>query len=259
MSKLIDKLNSIYKISVPAIGFRRPKEVVEASPMVLVSSLSKVEIKKAKTSGNNGIDAAIIGSKDIDIKNLTEIAAPESLPLGLMLDDNVDQTVSNELAGSSLDFVVFGLNTAIELVNKENIGKILKIDTTLAPGLVRAVNELDSLVDAVLVNSDTLAVTYERLLNCQLFSNLINKPLLINVDAALTVTELTNLQSAGIKGLILPEGTQSKVFTELRKKINNLPKASKVKSKAGVLLPRISQQPETTVEKVEEDEDEDDV
>lgn len=259
MSIFIDKLNFIHKTSLPAIGFQRPKEVTETYPMVILSSLSRTDFKKTKNLINNGIDAAIIHAKDIDLKHISEtLSSLEKFPIGLMLDENIDQTISNDLISSGLDFLIFGLNTSVELVNKEKIGKILQIETTLPHGLVRAINELDSLVDAVFINSDNSAVTYERILNYQLFSNLINKPLLINVDSNLSKTELANLHKIGIKGLIFPEGTQSKVFNELKKMLTGLPKTQKKSLKAGVILPQISPQTETSVEKEEEEEEDDD-
>jgi hypothetical protein len=94
-------------------------------------------------------------------------------------------------------------------------------------------------------------------LNYQLFSNLINKPLLINVDASLTMNELSKLHRAGVKGLILPGGNQVKVITELKKKLAELPKNQKLRSKTDVLIPRISPQPEIPVEKVDDDEEDD--
>jgi hypothetical protein len=97
------------------------------------------------------------------------------------------------------------------------------------------------------------------LLTCQLFASLLNKPLLVNVSSAVTSSELNNLHGAGAKGLILPEEAPLKVFTEMKKTISNLPKSLKRKTGTGVFLPRIGIPTPPDVEKVEEEEDDEDI
>jgi len=256
MSRFIDKLTSIYKISAPAIGFQKPQNEADKPSMLIASYVSKVEFKKVKTLNNSGVEAAILNIDDDDPKNFNELEnSLDTIPVGIVLDSYNKQTDFNKIADLKFDFMIFGLKSSTDLISKGNYGKILKIDYELAPGVIRAINELDPLIDAVMIHSDSLAITFEKLLYCQLFSNLINKPLLINVDTSLTMNELATLYSAGIKGIILPEGTPVKMFAVLKHNIDALPKTRKIKTKTGVILPHINSSPETIADNTEEEEE----
>ncbi len=256
MSLFIDKLSSIYKTSAPTIGFQKPKNEADKPSILIASYLSKVEFKKIKTLNNSGVEAAIFNVNDTDPKNFSELENfLDTIPVGIVLDNYNKQTDFNKIAELEFDFMIFGLQSSTDLISKGNYGKILKIDYELAPGVIRAINELDPLIDAVMIDSNSLAITFEKLLYCQLFSSLINKPLLINVDTSLTINELTSLHNTGIKGIVLPEGTPVKMFAELKHNIDTLPKTRIFKTKTGVILPHINPLPETTADDTEEEED----
>ena len=255
MSKFAEKLERIYKTAAPAIGFRRFSEEAELPALLLIADLSKAGVKKARGVVDSGIDAAIVSSDNIDASSFKELAAVmNNIPLGLLLADSHQQN-TREAIDLDCDFVIFGLQTPLEAVSKEGLGKVLKIEPSLAPGLVRAINELSPAVDAVLIAGESATVTVKQLLTSQFLSDMLNKPLLIHGHSSLTSSELISLREAGIKGLILPEGTSPKSFAELEKLIDSLPKSPRRKTKTGgVLLPQISI-PEAREEKPDEDED----
>lgn len=259
MSKLVEKLGRIYKTSPPAIGFRKFTEEADLPALLLMADLSKAGGKKAKGVVDSGIDAAVVSSDSIDVSSFKELTAGmNNIPLGLLLADSNQQS-AREAIDLDWDFVIFGLQTPLEAVNKEGLGKVLKIETSLAPGLVRAINELSFAIDAVLIAGESPTVTVEHLLTSQFLAGVLNKPLLIHGHASLTTSELSSLHESGIKGLILPEGTSPKAFAELKKLIGSLPKIPKRKTRTGsVLLPQIGI-PEARVEKADEDEEEEDI
>ena len=258
MSKFADKLNRIYKSSAPALGFRKSREETELPSLLLVADLTKAVVKKSKGIADREMDAAVISSESIDADNFKElIKSTGEVPLGLLLEEGSSQEKIQQMIDAGCDFVVFGLQVPLEAINKEGLGKVLEIEPSLTPGLIRAVNELSPPIDAALIASNAATITIERLLTFQLFAGLLNKPILVNVNSELTSGELNSLHETGVKGLILPEGTSLKVFAELRKTISSLPKTPKRKTSAGVMLPHISTQPET--KKVEEEEEEEDV
>jgi len=260
MSKFIDKLNQIYKTAAPAMGFRKSTSEAELPTMLLVSNLSKSGAKKPKSLTDSGIDAAVVSSGSTDIDSFKELLKTiGDIPLGLVVEESSTPETIREIVDAGCDFVIFGLQTPVETINKEGLGKVLKIEPSLTPTMVRAINELSLPIDTALIAGDDATITIERLLNCQLFASLLNKPTLINVNSSLTSSELSSLHGTGVKGLILPDGTLLKVFAELKKAISSLPKAPKRKTGAGVLLPHISVQPESKVEKVEEEEEEEDI
>lgn len=260
MSKFVNKLNQVYKTSAPSLGFRKSTTEIELPPLMLIADLTRAGIKKTKSIAESGIDAAIVSSEGIDtasFKDLVKIT--DDIPLGLLLKEDNSPEKIQEMIDAGCDFVVFGLKSPLEIINKEALGKVLEIEPSLTPGLLRAINELSLPIDAALIAGDSSTVTIERLLNCQLFASLLSKPILAYVNSSLTSADLNGLHSTGVKGIILPEGTPLKVFAELKKTISNLPKTLKRKTGTGVLLPGINAQPETRVEKVEEEEEEEDI
>jgi hypothetical protein len=258
MSKFIDKLERIYRTATPPLGFRKSSEETNLSPLAIIADLSKASGKKVKSIADNKLDAAIVNSENIDADSFKELNKGSSpLPLGLLLAENSTPEKIQGLIGLDWDFLIFGLQTPLDMLSKEKTGKILKIASSFTPILVRAINELSFPIDAVLIADNNSRVTVEQLITCQLFAGLLNKPLLQNVDSSISNSELSNLHGAGVKGIILPEGTSLKAFAELIKSIGSLPKVSKRKTGTGALLPRLSVQTETNAEKVEDDDDDD--
>jgi hypothetical protein len=261
MSKFIDKLGRIYRTAAPSLGFRQSAAETDLPPLALIADLTNAGAKKAKSIAGSKVDAAVISSENLDADSFEELTRSiDGLPLGLQLAETNDPDKIQEILKLNWDFLVFGLQTPFESINKEGSGKILRIEPSLTPALIRAINELSFSIDAVLITGNNFTVTIERLLTCQLFASLLNKPLLVNVNSAITNNELSNLHGTGVKGLILPEGAPLKVFTELKKTISSLPKKTpKRKTGTGVLLPRIGIPTEPDVEKIEEDEDDEDI
>jgi hypothetical protein len=139
----------------------------------------------------------------------------------------------------------------LEVVSREDVGKLLKIEPSLDPGLVRAINELPLTVDGVLIAGEESSVTVERLLVCQRFTELLAKPLLVTVALSVTGAEISSLFQAGVNGLVLPEKVPVETFAELKKTIGNLPKAVKRKSKGTALLPQLGGELRAKVEEGE--------
>jgi hypothetical protein len=258
MSKFTDKLGHIYRTTGPALGFRKPDAEAEPPPLLLIATITPAGAKKTKSIAESGIDAAVVNSKNIEAASFKELAAGmNNTPLGLAIDDGSKDEVE-ELMKLDWDFVIFGLQMPVDAINKEGLGKIVRIEPSLAPGLARAINELSPAIDGVLIAGESSAVTVERLLACQFLAGVVGKPLIVPVDSSLTSSELGSLHEAGIKGLLFPEGTTLKAFAELKKLVSSLPKTRKRKTGTSVLLPRLGVS-EPKVEKEEEEEEEEDI
>jgi hypothetical protein len=181
--------------------------------------------------------------------------AIDEVPLGLLLA-SVEKEEIAQSVGLGSDFVVFGLKTPLGVVSKEEMGKLLRIEPSLDPGLVRAINELPLTVDGVLVTGEETSVTVERLLICQRFSELLARPLLVTVDLSVTGAEISSLLQAGVNGLVFPEKVTAETFAELKKTIGSLPKVAKRKAKGTALLPQLGGDLRAKAEAGEEEEEE---
>src|SRR4030042_1270012 len=252
MSKFAEKLLRVYRGSAQAMGFRT-SDKAESSPLLIIANLTKTGTAEANAELTAGVDAGIVGTKGLSAKSFGELVkALGGVPLGLSLENTEKKAISKSI-DLGCDFVVFGLKTPLEAVNKEGLGRVLKIEPSLEPGLVRAINALPLSIDGVLVTGDEPAITIERLLIYQRFTELLNKPLLVNLSSNVTADELSSLFEAGINGLVLPEVLSADVFANLKKSAGGLSRTTKRNTKASALLPRVSGELEAEVEEEEEE------
>jgi hypothetical protein len=251
MSKFAEKLQRIYRGSAPALGFRKSDEA-ESPPLLIMANLTKTGTAEANTLAAAGIDAGIVSAKGLSAKSFGELVkSVGDVPLGFSLESIEKEAIAKSI-DLGCDFVVFGLKTPLEAVNKEGLGRVLKIEPSLEPGLVRAINGLPLSIDGVLVTGDEPVITIERLLIYQRFTELLNKPLLVTLSSTVTADELSSLFEAGVKGLVLPEALSAEVFANLKKSAGGLSRTAKRKTRVA-LLPRVSGELEAEVEEEEEE------
>jgi hypothetical protein len=252
MSKFAEKLERVYRGTAPPLGFRKSTEA-ETSPLLFVANLTKTGVADANTLSTAGIDAAIVGGKGISAKSCGELTkALGDVPLGFFLDTTEKDAIAKSI-DLGCDFVVFGLKTPLEAVNRGGLGRVLRIEATLEPGLVRAVNAIPLEIDGVMITGDEPAITIERLLIYQRFTELLNKPLLVSLSAMITADELGGLFKAGINGLLLPEAVPVEAFAGLKASTAGLSRTAKRKTGAAAILPRVSGELEAEVEEEEEE------
>jgi hypothetical protein len=251
MSRFVQALQHLYRMPATPIGFHIASAESSNAPLLVVASIVPDNKKVLKAVSTETIDAAIVETSDTSF--LTEVkASTADIPLGLAINgSDIDITIA-----AGYDFIVYNIKTPIQTLQKVGDGKIIKIDASLDIGLVRAINELGSLVDGVLVSGRDLPLTVERLLVCQRFTDIVTKPVLIYIDSSITREELISLCEAGISGIVLPEKCTPVKYTELRKIITSLPKTIKRRRRNEVTLPRIGNA-EAQGEEQEEEEDED--
>ena len=258
MSKFAEKLQRVYRGAAAPIGFRKSTEA-ELQPLLVIANLTKASASEAKAIADAGIDAGIVIGAGLGAKGFAQLSkAIEDVPLGLFLGGAEKEEIAQSV-DQGCDFVVFGLKTPLEAVSREDVGKLLRIEPSLEPGLVRAINELPLTVDGVLIAGEELSVTVERLLTCQRFTELLSKPLLVTVNLSVTRAEISSLFQAGVNGLVLPEKVPAETFAELKKTIASLPKAAKRKAKGAALLPRLGGGLGAEVQEEEEEEEEQEI
>ena len=252
MSKFTDKLQRIYRDTAPSMGFRRSAPEAGDSPLLIIANLAKAGVREAEVIAGSGIDAGIVSGESLDARSFERlVAAMGDVPLGLFLEE-ANQGEIDKLVDLGCDFVVFGLKMPLTAVKKEGIGKILKIEPSLDHGLARVINELQLPVDGVLITGEESSITIERLLICQRFVELLDRPLLVTLGSSATSDELGSLCEAGVSGLVLPEGLPAEAFAEMRKTVGSLPQIAKRRAKGAALLPQLRSELETEMEEDEE-------
>ena len=256
MSTFVEKLKRVYINAAPPIGFRKPV-ADELPPMLITADITGASAKKIRDLCSAEVDGFIVNSSSIDSQSFGKLLKNvDKFPMGIRLDsgDLKDLSLYIELG---CDFLVFDLKTGTDIISNEKLGKVLKISNTLPPAMVKPINDIGSAVDSVLMENNNKFIVMELLLNLQLFSTLLNKPLQVEVKAKLSAEDLTALNRVGIKGLVLDNSISAEEVKEMRKVVSGLPKTLKNKATLRPLIPGISSSPESKPEEEEGDDEED--
>lgn len=251
MSKFIDKLKQALSGGQP-IGFRATAAAAPSKPrMLLVASV---------TQADTGRLADIVAGADAGLLSMAKLSsgakalqqaskAMPDIPWGGWLKEAGKEGVGEVAA----DFVVFPAGSSLAGLDDKEPGKILEVEPSLEPGLLKAVDDLP--VDAVLIaTGDEPLLTWRDLMLFQRCANILSKPLLVSVPPQVTAAELGALWEAGARGVVVKAGAEGKI-AEIRQMLDKLPSPSAGKRiKAEPLLPYIGGETVTVSEEEEEEE-----
>lgn len=251
MSRFAEILKRVYTTVNHPIGFRQPSTDTEMQGILIIADISSLKAKRMKDVIAAGVDAILINPGEMDFD------APMKLddymgkvPLGIKLFSDY-KNISN-ISAEQFDFIAVDLKASSEVLSKDKPGKILFINKSMTPGMVKVINDLSFNFDGVVINNEN-NIDIEFLLTCHLFSELLRKPLLVTFSGGnITEADLLGLNSAGIRGLIVPPNFSIEKIKTLRKAISALPKSVRKKSGESVLIPGFS----VVSGKVDEREDE---
>lgn len=238
MSKFVDKLQSLSKSSTTPIGFHPSVSELKSPAMLLIAGLSGTQGKEAKIVADVNTDAGLILNEGPSARIVRQmVEAVGDVPLGVSVKGMSEEKI-NELASLGCDFLVFDIKAAAAVLHKEEVGKILMIESSLDQGFVRAINGLE--VDGVFISSkggDSF-VAVEHLLVCRRFVELLEKPVIMALPSLVTKAELTSLGQVGVDGVVAPPTQSVEALAELKKMIGDLPRGARGRrAKAGVMLP----------------------
>ena len=256
MSRFIDKLKQASLVVPQPMGFKAEKPVSLKPNMLLVASVTEVNIDSL-ADYMAGADAGLllISKLSSGVKTLKEMAqAVSGIPWGGWLR-NIGRREMEQMVKAGCDFAVFpAATTSLTIIQNEEVGKILEVEASLSEGLLKAVDELP--VDAVFIGGEKKGgLTWHHLMLFQRFADLLTKPLLASIPAKVTANELQALWEAGVDGVIVEVGVGHPVgrVSELRQMIDKLAFPSQRKrGKAEALLPYVGSEGSTVVEEEEE-------
>ncbi len=226
--------------------------------ILLVASLAGADIDNL-AERVAGADAGLITIAQAGAEAITKVrkAAPQ-IPWGGWLKSITAEDMA-QMAKAGADFVVFpAATTPINIAQKQELGKVLEVETSLGEGLLRAIGELP--LDAVLVDCGQKdCLTWHHLMLFQRFAELSAKPLLVSVPAGVTAAEFKSLWQVGVDGVVIAVGVGQAVDTvkKLGETIDELTfPPQRKRRKAEALLPHVVPQGETGVAEEEEEEEE---
>lgn len=251
MSKLLDKLNRVSRGPAQPLGFRTAASRPKSPSMALIAVLSPGDTHAA-TAARKSADAVLLKGAECQI-----VASLGEVPWGATLDEATDPDYIGALKGMGCDFLVFdAAKSPPALLREEAMGKIVEITTSLADGLIRAIEQLP--IDAVLIGGDS-KLSVQRLMVCRHLANLVRKPLVVLAPLSMSKEDLEELREVGMAGVVVRvEGLAEEELSRLRQTIDALPPSSRRRrGRVEALLPYPREEGMTRVEEeVEEEEEE---
>jgi hypothetical protein len=260
MNRLIKKLNSVRQPEPQPMGFMLSSVSSEKSRMLIVATLKAESLEKLadglKTADAVLIDAAgAAENKTIEKFCQTE----EGIPAGRWLRETGDKALRKALE-TACDFVVFNSSAPVSATRNEKIGRILELDINLSEGLLRTAGDLP--IDGVLIPSNGAepSLTIHNLMHIQRLANMLNKPILVSISAAISAAELQSLWDMGICGVVVDiiDENSVDILAEIRQKIEKLgPPTFRKKAKMTAILPQSHAEKAVPEEDQGEEEEED--
>lgn len=261
MSRFIDKLNKISKVTHQPLGFKRAEAAPPKPKIQLVVSLAGKDITSLAEQVNEA-DAVLVHICRSISKPLEKLA--QALPdilKGVWLENSAKVDVEDMIKAGG-DFLVFPADSSLTAIQNEEVGKILEVEASLSDGMIRAIGGLP--VDAVLMKDELKeghSLSWQNLLSFQRVADLAMKPLLVLVGSDVSADELQALWKAGTDAIVIEvtkEQSPGKV-KELRQLIDSLIfQLPRRRQKTEAILPRsgglTSLPPSHEEEEEEEDE-----
>lgn len=244
MSKLIEKLQLISAAAEP-MGFRAALTVPKRQSMLLVASLPCGDAEAAACAQDSA-DAVLVSIEDLkaEAKALKQMASAwAGIPWGAWLETATGDGI-RQLQAMGCDFIVFdAARTAASALPEAEIGRVLKIDPSLADGLVRTIDQLP--VDGALLSpgSESPFLSVHLLMICQRLASMVRKPLVVATPSAVTDSDVESLWQAGVDGVVVSLETQGQraKLLELRQAIDGLPPPAKHRGELEALLPCVGE------------------
>ena len=151
------------------------------------------------------------------------------------------------------DFVVIeSTETEASVLNDEDLGTVVTLDTALSQEVIRATGQLP--VDAVLFSPAlrALPLTVEKLVEVQRVRGLSGKPFIVEAPLGLGQADLEALSKLGVDGLLVDVPPANRA-QELGQMIDNLPRGGPRRVRGDALVPQVYAPDEENLELPDEE------
>ncbi|MFC1846690.1 hypothetical protein ACFLYS_01340 [Chloroflexota bacterium] len=241
MSRFIKKLNREPQAELPPMGFGRSPKAPKPR-MLLVAEVKAGAAEASKLAV--GADAILLKDTTKSIKDTGDT------PCGILLGKNGSLKTAAE---AGVDFIAFPPGVPLEIVEDEEVGKILVIEASMERDLVKVIGAMP--LDAVLVSGEEVEhtpFTWHHFMLLRGIAALCGKPLLLSIAADVGKDELQLLLEAGVAGVVV-EAKNSEEIKELCRIIDSLKPPSK--GKKGKIRAIVPMRREETTSVIEEDDE----
>lgn len=215
MSRLVDRLEHLGH-GGQTIGFRATNDGGTRLPILLVAS-SAADIELTPEGGAQDVDGLVLHAPAAPTANVLSrlAAAAGAVPWGLWLDQ------AGGLPESGIDFVVFDASAPAALLQREGLGRILRLSGVVPDLLLAGLGDLA--FDAIYADiaGQSGYPTVQHVIYMRWLAKATGLPLL--ADAPAESEGVRALWEAGVSGLLLPVESGKGRLDALREIIKALP------------------------------------
>ena len=256
MSKLIERLEKAGLDAPIPIGFGPVSRRGEAAPAImLVGQVTPEELAENPYLAKAQVDAFMVSVSSWKVSIFDSIVAAVGERIWGVRANALDGKQAGRLKKSGCDFIVFNADdTAAEVLNDDDLGKLIAVGHDLTEETARAIHELP--IDGVLFSptEDLRPLTVQKLIDIQLVRGLVDKPFVMTTASTLGPPELESLRGMGVDGLVV-EASSMKAIAKTKEAIANLPRRKARATSRDVLLPHPMTGLETASQESEEEGD----
>ena len=241
MSKLIDSLEKVGQYAPSSMGFgaisRSDRSVPE---IVLIGQVAGDQLINDRSLLEAEVDGVLVVLESWTKRSLDRIRSALKGRTWGARADSIDESHAKDLKDRGCDFIVFKADdTSAAVLNDDELGKIIAIDSKLSGREARAIQELS--IDGVLLEpgDDLIPLTVRKLLNIQQGRGRIDKPLLVGTSSELGAADLEVFRNAGIQGLVVDLASPDAI-ARTRDAISGLPRRRSRTRSSDAAVPRVA-------------------
>ena len=205
MSKLIDGLERVGLHAPASMGFGTLSRSASPLPdIMLIGQGTESELLEDRSVLDVPVDAVVVVMDDWRKRSLDRVRSALKGRLWGASAGSIDENQAKDLRDRGCDFLVFGADdTAAAVLNDDELGKFISIDTKLGGREARAVEGLP--VDGVFLDAEDSLVplTVRKLMDIEQVRGRIDKPFLLAMSSELGAGELEAVRNAGIQALVV--------------------------------------------------------
>jgi hypothetical protein len=223
VSSFIDLLEKTGQRLPSPLGFGASARNDQGPPdIVLIGRvMADALVADAELAGGD-IDALLVAIGKADKKTVRSVSKAAGKRLWGVQPVGLDAEQVERLKEAGCDFLVLNPGTtSAAVLDDEDLGKFIPVDSKLEEGVARAIHDLP--IDGALFGAEQLLpLTVEKLIDLQLVRGLIDGPFILSVPQEIGRADLLSLRNADVNGLVLDLSKSDKITT-LRDTIAGLP------------------------------------
>jgi hypothetical protein len=204
MSKFVELLEKTGELIPEPLGFGTSRNVKSNPSMLLIGQASAEDLEKDPNLADAKIDAIVVIVAPANEKALDKVSEALKDKLWGVRVGSVSGEQAANFKKKGCDFIVFDPeNTSAGLLNDEDLGKIIAINSELDEDQGQAIHMLS--VDCALFTpaESVSPLTVQRLIDIEVIRGMVGMMFIMSSPTDLGKDELEALRNGGVAGLVV--------------------------------------------------------